>query len=133
MANKKKSGTPARTRKAIGDVGKKVEGVEIRRFTIGMATVLEEIGSALVKGKKPETNVEIVESIFAMTRSAEESLRLLAKGRAAYKMAAIVWADGLDLDESKVVITACLQSIVDACGAASGGSEGNAVSGVTDG
>lgn len=133
MASKKKSGTPARTRKAIGDVGRKVKGVDIRRFTIGLATVLEEIGSPLVAGKKPTKNIEVLESIFAMTRPAEESLKLLAQGRAAFKMAAVVWGDALDIDESRVVISACLQSIVDACGAAGGGSEGNAVSGVTDG
>lgn len=135
MAGRKKSSTPKRTRKAVGDVGRKVKpGVEIRTFTIGIATVLEEIESPLVQGKKPKTNIEVLESIFAMTHPAGDSLKLLAQGRAAFKMAAVEWGDELSIEEAAEIIVACVQGVQAACGVVGGGgTEGNAPLAVMDG
>lgn len=135
-STKKKSGTPKRTRKAVGDVGRKVKkGVVIRRFTIGVATVLEEIDSPLVDGKKPERTIELLEGVYAMTHPAVDCQKLLAQGREVFKTAAIDWGDEISINECAEIAAACAQSIKNGCGVtgASGGSEGNAPSAATDG
>ena len=133
MAGYKK--VPRRTSRAVGDAGRRIKkGVEIRRVTIGVATVLEMIESPLANGKKPETMLEILESIFAMTHAPVDVQQLLAQGRGAYTAAALAWGDKLSIDDASAIVTACLQGIRDNCGVAGGGgAEGNVPSGATDG
>lgn len=86
----------------------KVGPYEVREITLGLAGVLEAIESPLVTGRKPQRPMEWASTLFAMTRSTEESERLLASGREAYAATAKAWADPMPLAYAKRMLEAVL-------------------------
>jgi len=86
----------------------KVGPYEVREITLGLAGVLEAIESPLVTGRKPQRPMEWASTLFAMTRSTEESERLLASGREAYAATAAAWADTVPLAHARRVLEAVL-------------------------
>ena len=85
----------ALTRPAKTTVGR----FEMREPTLGMMAILEKIGSPFaVRGAKRDFSA-FVETLFALTRPAVESLRLLEKGRDAFKDAAFEWSDTVSAAE----------------------------------
>lgn len=87
----------------------KVGPYEVREITLGLAGVLEAIESPLVTGRKPQRPMEWASTLFAMTRSTEESERLLASGGAkAYAATAAAWADTVPLAHARRMLEAVL-------------------------
>ncbi|MDD4059181.1 MAG: hypothetical protein PHW08_00585 [Kiritimatiellae bacterium] len=86
----------------------KVGPYEVREITLGLAGVLEAIESPLVTGRKPQRPMEWAATLFAMTRSTEESERLLASGREAYAATAKAWADTVPLAHARRMLEAVL-------------------------
>lgn len=86
----------------------KVGPYEVREITLGLAGVLEAIESPLVTGRKPQRPMEWASTLFAMTRSTEESERLLASGREAYAATAAAWADTVPLAHARRMLEAVL-------------------------
>ena len=89
----------------------KVGPYEVREITLGLAGVLEAIESPLVTGRKPQRPMEWAATLFAMTRSTEESERLLASGREAYAATAKAWADTVPLAIGLRLVEAVTKSI----------------------
>jgi hypothetical protein len=99
---------PKRALEAVLGGGENVRGVTVREITLGLSAILEAIDSPLVTGKKPDTLGEMLPTIFAMTRPAAESQRLLtAGGPAALAAAAVEWADALDTRHGMELAAAC--------------------------
>lgn len=98
---------PKRALEAVTAAGERVDGILVREITLGIAAVLEAIGSPLVTGRKPETLRDMVPSIFVMTRPAVESETLLAGGPQALTAAAVEWADALTTDQGVRLAAAC--------------------------
>ena len=110
----------------------KVGPYEVREITLGLAGVLEAIESPLVTGRKPQRPMEWAATLFAMTRSTEESERLLASGREAYAATAKAWADTVPLAVGTRLVEAVTASVdrlngieAEDDGASEGGAEGN--------
>lgn len=72
----------------------KVGPLEVREITLGLAGILEAIGSPLCTEKLPATVDGWAPTLYALTRPPEESRRLLAAGgRAGFERAATSWSD----------------------------------------
>jgi hypothetical protein len=112
------AGNPKRALKALNAAPRKVGRHEVMPATLRMCCVLDEIGSPLViHGRPAPRNVGgWAPTIFAMTRPAAESQRLLAEGRDAFDAACMEWADGLMLDEALALVRACANQVAAAAG-----------------
>jgi len=86
-------------------------GITVRRITVGLSAVLDQIGSPFVSAQIPDSDVEKVEGLFAMTRPAVESQELLVQGRDVFRAAAVAWADEIELDELAPIVASCLGQI----------------------
>lgn len=91
---------------------------EIRPLTLGLAAILEEIGSPLSGGPAPTGVGGWVGTLFALTRPAAESKALLAgrDGRAAFERAAAEWADGVAVAEAAELVRAAAHAAITAAG-----------------
>lgn len=105
-------------------------GFEVRPVTLRMCCVLDEIGSPLVTGERAQRLGAWAGTLYAMTRDAAESQRLLASGRGAFDDAAMAWADGVPMAAAFSLIRACLAQAAAAAGvnpeAEDGGDQGEA-------
>lgn len=127
---------PKRAVKALTACGERVDEVEVREITLGLAAVLELLGSPLVVKRGAESGEltlrEMLPTIFAMTRSAAETERLLAEGGFEAVMdAAVAWADDLSTATGMKLAKACARMAVKVAdvspqGDMEGGAEGNA-------
>ena len=105
----------------------------VREITLGMAGVLEAIGSPLYNGAQPGTIGGWAPTLYAMTRDPEESRRILAAGgRERFEALAQAWADALPVHTGRRLIeavTAALQRLdaVSPDDAGEAGAEGNAL------
>jgi hypothetical protein len=82
----------------------------VRECTLAVATLLEAIDSPLVTGRKAETMMEMLPTMFVMTRPAAESMRILADGVPALKAAAVAWADTMAPGAGHALAIACAAS-----------------------
>ena len=107
----------------------------VREITLGMAGVLEAIGSPLYNGAQPGTIGGWAPTLYAMTRDPEESRTILAAGgRERFETRARAWADALPVATARRLIetvTAALQRLDavspdDAGTGGEAGAEGNA-------
>ena len=97
----------ARTHPATTRVGR----FEVREPTFGMIALLERIGSPFaVRGAKRDFSA-FVETLFALTRPAIESLRILEKGRDAFRAAAFEWADTVSSAEGTALLRVAVAGI----------------------
>lgn len=77
----------------------------VREITLGTLAILEQLGSGGADAGAPW--MDIVEKFYAMTHRAADCGALLADGRAAYRAAALAWADGLSPEDIQVLTQAC--------------------------
>lgn len=107
----------------------------VREITLGMAGILEAIGSPLYDGRLPAAIGGWAPTLYALTRDAAESRRILAAGgRERFEACAQAWADALPIGTARRLIgevTAALQRLGavspdDGGGDGEGGAEGNA-------
>ena len=111
----------------------KVGPYEVREITLGLAGVLEAVESPVFTGVKPREIGGWGPTLYAMTRSTEESERLLAAGGAdAYARAAKAWIDTVPLAVGTRLVEAVTASVdrlngieAEDDGASEGGAEGN--------
>lgn len=104
---------PTRALEALTASGEDVGGVHVREITLGVSAVLERIGSPLVTGRAPETLLDMLPTMFAMTRPAAESQRLLASGGTdALRDAAVEWADGFGTEQGMEISRACVRALL---------------------
>lgn len=131
--------TPDRSMDAIIAAGKMVAGVQVREITLGLAAVLERIGSPLVRRMQDDEEVTLrtlLPTMYVMTRPAVESELLLAEGAGALEAAAIEWGDGFTTDEGREIAQACAAAakrLARTMPNGDGGAEGNAQSPETAG
>jgi hypothetical protein len=120
--------TPRRALAAVTAAGEEVGGVRVRELTLGLAAVLERIGSPLVcprpEGSRP-TLGGMVPTLYVMTRPAAESEELLADGCEALEREAVRWADGLSTAHGLALAAACARSAERAARVAPQGAAGN--------
>ena len=89
----------------------KVGRFEVREPTLGMIAILERIGSPFaVRGAKRDFSA-YVETLFALTRPATDSLRLLDRGRDAFRAAAFEWSDTVSSAEGAALLRAAVAGI----------------------
>jgi len=109
------SGNPKRALEALTAGGVEVDGITVRELTLGLAAVLERIGSPLVTARaKGEalTLRDMLPTMFAMTRPAAESDALLTSGGAeALQAAAVRWADDLSTETGMKLVAACAAAV----------------------
>jgi hypothetical protein len=112
------AGNPRRALKALNAAPAKVGRHEVMPATLRMCCVLSEIESPLVRGgaPAPKSLGAWVPTLFAMTRPAAESQRLLSEGRAAFDAAAMEWAGNVQLGEALDLINACATQVAVAAG-----------------
>lgn len=97
----------ALTRTATTTVGR----FEMHEPTLGMMAILERIGSPFaVRGAKRDFSA-FVETLFALTRPATESLQLLDQNRGAFRAAAFEWADTVSAAEGADLLHAAVACI----------------------
>ena len=85
---------------------------EVQEFTLGLAGVLEAIGSPLSTGERIATVEEWAPTLFACTRPPETSRKLLASGGvAAFEHAARAWADALPIATGRSLIRTVTDSL----------------------
>lgn len=104
---------PKRALAAVTAAGEKVAGVQVRELTLGLAAVLERIGSPLVVGVPSGGSVslrDMLPTCYVMTRPAVESEELLAEGFEALVREAVRWADGLSTADGAALAAACVRS-----------------------
>jgi hypothetical protein len=110
-----------------------VGGHAVREITLGMAGVLEAIGSPLYNGAQPGTIGGWAPTLYAMTRDPGESRRILAAGgRERFEALAQAWADALAIRTGRRLIEAVTSTLrrLDAVSpddAGEAGAEGNAL------
>ena len=110
-------GNPEKALAALNAAGIECGRFTVRPLTLGMCAVLDAIGSPLVGGPAPKGVGGWAETLFAMTRPAAESRRILASGgRAAFSVAAAEWADGVSADEAVSLCGAAAKSAETALG-----------------
>lgn len=100
---------PKRALRAVNAAPAEVGRFTVRPFTLGLAAILEEIGSPLAGDSPAPRGVGgWTETLFAFTRPASESKALLGgrDGRAAFARAAAEWADGVSVAEAAALIRA---------------------------
>lgn len=111
-----------------------VGGWHVREITLGMAGVLEAIGSPMFTGRKPKTITDWAPTLYAMTRPPGESRQLLASGgRSRLEAIAMQWADDeLSVAAARRLINAATAAVSRLNGIspddgidAEGGAEGN--------
>lgn len=112
------AGNPKRALAALNAAPARVGRHEIRPLTLGLAAILEEIGSPLSGGPAPSGVGGWVGTLFALTRPAAESKALLAgrDGRAAFERAAAEWADGVAVAEAAELVRAAAHAAITAAG-----------------
>ena len=111
------SGNPERALAAINADAAECGRFAVRPLTLGMCAVLDAIGSPLMGGPAPKGVGGWAETLFAMTRPAAESRRILASGgRAAFALAAAEWADGVSAGEAVALCGAAAKSAETALG-----------------
>lgn len=99
---------PKKALDALNAAPAKCGRFEARPVTLGMAGVLEAIGSPLATGRDPGSLAGWTETLYAMTRPAAESKALLAgeNGREAFRRAADEWADTVSMPEATELVLA---------------------------
>lgn len=84
-----------------------VGGHRVYEITLGMAGVLEAIGSPFSIGVKPTNIIEWAATLYAMTRPpAESRVKLAAWAKKNYVAEAEAWADSLPAAEAAALIRA---------------------------
>ena len=84
-----------------------VAGHRVYEITLGMAGILEAIGSPLSTGVMPETVMGWAATLYAMTRPPGESrAKLAAMGAENHAAEADAWADTLPAAEASALIRA---------------------------
>ena len=84
----------------------------VREITLGMAGVLEAIGSPLYNGAKPETIGGWAPTLYAMTRDPEESRKILAAGgRERFEACAQIWSDSLPIGTGRRLIDTVTEAL----------------------
>ncbi len=92
-------------------------GFTVRPITLGMAAVLQKVGSPLSTGNPPGGLGDWIPTLYAMTRDAAESRAILASGgEDAYRKAAEEWADGLSVADGLALVRACSRAAAVATG-----------------
>ena len=92
-------------------------GFTVRPITLGMAAVLQKVRSPLSTGDPPGGLGDWIPTLYAMTRDAAESRRILASGgEEAYRRAAEEWADGLSVADGLALVRACSRAAATATG-----------------
>ena len=110
-------GNPEKALAALNAAGIECGRFKVRPLTLGMCAVLDAIGSPLMGGPAPKGVGGWAETLFAMTRPAAESRKILASGgRAAFSAAAAEWADGVSADEAVSLCGAAAKSAETALG-----------------
>ena len=121
--------TPAWAADALLAGGEEVRpGLVVREVTAGVLCVLERIQSPFATGRAPESGAGYapwLATVYAMTRPAAESWRLLAKGRAEFEAAAMEWADALPPAAFDEALGACARSASRMKAAARAGGDGS--------
>ena len=79
----------------------------VREITLGTLAVLERLTRTDADEKSEGTWLPVVERFFAMTHPASECGALLARGRDAYRAAALEWADEITPAELQAITAAC--------------------------
>lgn len=132
--------TPDRSMDAITGAGKMVAGVLVREISLGMAAVLERIGSPLVRQMQDGREMtlrDLLPTMYVMTRPAVDSELLLAEGIEALEAAAVEWGEGYTTAEGLEIAQACAAAAKRLArtlpSGADGGAEGNAPSPATGG
>ncbi len=89
-----------------------VGGAAVYEITLGLAGVLEAVGSPLHTGLRPESLDAWAPTLYALTRPAAESRRLLASaGADGYRKAAQEWADATPVALGKRLIEAATAAV----------------------
>ena len=107
---------PEKALEALNAAPIEVDGYEVGVVTLRKACVLGELKSPLVTGRDGDDMTAWAETLYAMTRPAQESQRLLAKGRDEYRAAVMEWADGLPMQTALRLIAAARRQTAVAVG-----------------
>lgn len=133
MATKKttkKQPISSRGRECALACGVQAAGCHVREITLAIGALLEQVGSPLMDGRKPENFLDMLPTFFVMTRPPSESMALLAKGEEAFDAAMMEWADTLP-PGAFVELSKAVRDVNDRLARAAGagaGAEGNAPS-----
>ena len=115
MPSSRRDETPPWTADALLSGGEDVPGAgRVREVTAGVLCVLERVASPFATGSAPDSGAGLapwLETVYAMTRPAAESWRLLSKGREAFGAAAAAWADGIAPAALDAALGACARSV----------------------
>lgn len=107
---------PERALAALNAATIDVDGHGVLPVTLRLACVLEAVGSPLATGEAAAGMAAWAETLYAMTRPAAESQRLLAKGRDAFRAAAMEWADGVQMRTALRLVAAARRQTAAATG-----------------
>ena len=95
---------PEKTLQIAAESPHEIDGRTVFPISLGHSVVLETIGSPLATGKPTEHLAEWIETLFAMTRGADESMSILARGRETYSAAARKWACGTSIESTRNIL-----------------------------
>lgn len=105
---------PKRALEALTASGETVDGIKVREITLGLAAVLETIGSPFVTPRPKEQKLllaDLLPSLYVMTHPAAESENMLSTGGPEMLMsAAVSWSDGLTTEQGARLVAACARS-----------------------
>ena len=98
---------PTRALNALNDAPLPADGLAVQPLTLGLAAILEAIGSPLGLGQKPETIDGWAPTLYAFIRPPAASRALLKReGLGAWNRAAQAWADSLPIPHAIAMIKA---------------------------